>query len=484
MRQAIRSAVLLLLLWAAAAWGSRQDCYTVVAGRLATSDGSVMMAHNEDNGIDFVARMRKIESRTHAAGEWFELEGGGKIAQARTTFAYWFLEVPGQGYSHALLNQHGVAVASDACPSREDRSDLVEGGIGPALRILVAERCRTSREGAKLAGSLVERFGYKDSGRTLVICDSREGWLVAMVRGRHWVAARVPDDQAAVIANSYTIRQVDLADTLNFLGSADLVDYAASRGWYDPEKGEPFDFERAYAQVERRVSPHQTFRQWSGIRHLAPGLIPSPENGVTLPFSVEPGRPVSADVLFKILRDHYQDTPYETGPGCPHDPDKPVKARVICCNSTNSGSVFVLRHDMPVEIGALWWLALCRPCTSPFLPLYLGLTGAPEQLFFEVEPEAYRNPGSAVQPAPDKAYYVFRNLSLLVDEDYPNRIRKVRPVWAQFENHSLIIQQALEGEIRSNWYSNRQFLMEVVERICRGTVARAVQQARELSDEF
>ena len=484
MKLAIRLAVLGLLLNAAAALSWEQNCYSVVAGRLATADGSVMLAHNEDNGIKYVARLRKVDREVHGPGERFELEGGGKILQADTTFAYWFLEMPGLGYSHALLNEQGVAVVSDNCPSREDRSELTEGGIGPALRILVAERSRTSREGVKLVGSLVERFGYKASGRTLIICDSREGWLVAVVHGRHWVAARVPDDQVAVIANSFTIRKVNLADTLNYLGSLDLIDYAVERGWHDPNTAKKYDFERAYAEVERRVSPHQTFRQWSGYRHVAPGLFPSPEKGDPLPFAVKPGRPVSAGLLFQVLRDHYEGTPYETGPGCPHNPSEPVKARVICSNSTNSSSVFVLRSGMPIEIGALWWLALCRPCASPFLPLYLGLTRTPEQLYFEVKPEVYREPGFVAQPSGDKAYRVFRNLTLLVDKDYPGRINEVRPVWQAFETDGFAIQRPLEREALAGWYSERQLVLEVLDRYCQGTVARAVQQAGELITKF
>ncbi|MBN2289542.1 MAG: C69 family dipeptidase [Candidatus Glassbacteria bacterium] len=484
MKQSILLALAAALLAAGAAPGSEQNCYSVVAGRLATADGSVMLAHNEDNGIEYAARLRRVERSVHAPGEWLVLEGGGRVPRADTTFAYWFLEMPGLGYSHVLLNEHGVAVVSDNCPSREDRSDLTDGGIGPALRILVAERCRTSREGVKLVGSLVERFGYQASGRTLIICDAREGWLAALVCGRHWVAARVPDTRAALIANSYTIHEVDLADTLNFLGSADLVDYAVERGWYDPGTGEAFDFERAYAEPGRRVSPHQTFRQWSGIRHLAPGLILSPESGESLPFSVEPDLPVTASKLFGVLRDHYEGTPYETAAGGPHDPDRPGGVATICSGSTNSGSVFVLRSGMPKQIGILWWLVLSRPCTGAFMPLCLGLTVPPGQLGFEVDSAASRDPASAGQLSRDKAYRVFSDLSLALDEDYPGRIAGVRRVWRTFEADGFAIQQALEREALEGWYSDSRLITEVLDRYCQGVVARAVQQAAELLKGF
>ncbi|MEA2063380.1 MAG: C69 family dipeptidase, partial [Gemmatimonadota bacterium] len=428
MRHLARLTILVLCLhlpFSVAASGAEQNCYSVVAGRYASSDGSVMLGHNEDNGIEMVARMRKVPGKTHAPGSMFELEGGGKIPQPAVTYAYWFHEMPGLGYSHCLLNEHGVAVVSDNCPSREDLFDLTDGGIGPALRILVAERCSTARQGARLVGSLVERFGYKASGRTLVICDSREGWLVAMVRGRHWVAARVPDNEVAFLANTYSIRHVDLADTLNFLGCADLVDYAVSRGWYDPAEGEKgrngeseangvnrvknFDFEQAYADREARVSLDNVGRQWSGLRHVVAEKIPVPGKEVPLdeallPFSVKPRTRLAAADFFNILRDHYEDTPYGPDPYQPHSYPRTFEAGVICNKGTNSGSVFVLRSGLPLEIGALWWLALQHPCSSPFIPLYLGLPEVPEQLYFEVDAGVYNDPGSAVQPPADKAY--------------------------------------------------------------------------------
>ncbi len=62
-------------------------------------------------------------------------------------------------------------IASDGCPTREDsydelvaRGDITDGGIGYNLRRIVAQRARTAREGVKIAGELLDRFGYVDSG--------------------------------------------------------------------------------------------------------------------------------------------------------------------------------------------------------------------------------------------------------------------------------------------------------------------------------
>ena len=79
-----------------------------------------------------------------------------------------------------------------------------------------------------------------------------------------------------MIANTYTIRAVDLTDTSRFRGSPDLVDYAKARGGMHPLEG-PFDFETAYANRSNRANPINTHRQWSGLRYIAAGHLPPPE---------------------------------------------------------------------------------------------------------------------------------------------------------------------------------------------------------------
>ncbi len=53
--------------------------------------------------------------------------------------------------------------------------------------------------------------------------------MLAVVKGKHWVAQRVPDDHIAIIPNYYTITTVNLTDTMNFYGSDDLVEYAIKK---------------------------------------------------------------------------------------------------------------------------------------------------------------------------------------------------------------------------------------------------------------
>jgi dipeptidase len=73
----------------------------------------------------------------------------------------------------------------------------------------------------------------------------------------------------AVIPNYYTIESIDLADTVNCLGSADIIDYAVRRGWYDPSSGRPFSFRLAYADPLSLTDIKNIARHWQGINQIA-----------------------------------------------------------------------------------------------------------------------------------------------------------------------------------------------------------------------
>ncbi|MCK4303592.1 MAG: C69 family dipeptidase [Candidatus Eisenbacteria sp.] len=471
-------------------------CYSIVVGKAATTDGSVLFGHNEDNNPEDLAGMRGVARVRHAPGEWVTLPGGGRTPQIDTTFAYWCLQMPALDYSDAYLNEHGVALASNNCPSREDMPELTSGGIGgPVLRRLVAERARSAREGVRLVGALVSQFGYTASGRTLVICDPQEGWLVSMVNGKHWVAARVPDDAVAVIANTYTIREVDLADTLNYLGSSDLIDYAVRRGWYEPASG-PFNFEAAYADPETREQAGNTHRQWSGLRRICADEVPLPE-AARLPFAVRPSVPLSVPDLTQMLRDHYEGTPYRRGSGydgrSPHEGHTPT----ICSPRTNSSSIFQLRSAMPIEIGAVWWLALWQPCSTPYLPFYPGAQPVPAELDLAhsrspgdviegnalwelIEGDA---PGNGMANAPgtlESAYSIFGRLALWVEADYPERIAGAIALWQESEEASYRFQGTLERYALMEWKAQPAMAAEILKRHSLGTLIGASQRARAL----
>ena len=216
------------------------------------------------------------------------------------------------------------------------------------LRRIVAERAKSARHAIKIAGSLIEKYGYYSSGRTLCIADPKEGWVLHIVKGKHWIARRVPDNEVAVISNYYTIREVDLENREDFLGSADIINYAIKRGWYNPEKDGEFDFAKIYSDPKNFKSMYNILRQWRGTNLLSENKYKIDER---FPFSFKPRRKIKVNILFKVLRDHYEGTEYDLTDnykkgGSPNF----TKNRTICTSTTRFSIVAQLRNEMPKEI--------------------------------------------------------------------------------------------------------------------------------------
>ncbi len=364
-------------LWQAAA-AERPDgeCFTILVGKKASADGSVMVAHNEDDRGDIIVNLRKIQARDYGSPQKVALGRGAFFETDGKTAGFLWIEGTTQEFADSFINEHGVLVASDSCSSRVTAEDYTDGGIGYMLRRLIAEKAKSARDAVRIAGELVEKYGYRGSGRTYSIADRKEAWMLAVLRGRHWYAQRVPDDEVAVIPNHYTIRQIRPDDMDHFMGSRDIVEYAAKNGWYDEAKDGPFDFKRAFERPSDRdlVSDGNTLRHWRGL-NLVSGKIW--ELSRSYPFSTKTAKKVTAEALMAILRDHYEGTEYDATDGYKTGTPNRTKFRTICTASTINSFVVSLDPTRPEPISMSIWLALGKPDTTVFLPLYYGEENLP-----------------------------------------------------------------------------------------------------------
>jgi dipeptidase len=373
--------VILLLLVAAsgafAAPDGSDNCYTVVVGRKASADGSVLVAHNEDDYGDVIVNVRKIGPRDYGAPQKVALGNGAVYETDGKTNGFLWIEAAGQEFADSFINQHGVVIASDSCPSRETKDDLTEGGVGYMLRRIVAEKAVSARDAVRIASELVERFGYTGSGRTYTFADKSEAWMMAVIKGRHWMAQRVPDDEVAVIPNHYIIHGINLGDPAKFAGSRDIVDYARANGWYDDSGDGAFDFQKAFGRPPRRPDPvfdGNTLRHWRGLTILSGK---SWDIGEAYPFSFKPARKVTPEALKALLRDHYEGTEFDATDGYRTGTPNRTKYRTICTSTTINAFVVSLNAALPEPISASLWLALGKPDTTIFLPLYYGVESLP-----------------------------------------------------------------------------------------------------------
>jgi dipeptidase len=423
--------------------GQEFNCFSILVGKGSSADGSVLFAHNEDDSGDRIVNIYKVpasedpQSVISAAAEVFQ-------GLPEETWSHLWLEMPEMKFSDSFMNQWGVTISSNACRSREDTPELTDGGIGYMLRMTMARQARSAREAVQIGGRLISAFGYASSGRTYCIADPAEAWMLAVVHGKQWVAQRVPYDHIAFIPNYYTISYINLEDTLSFYGSENLVDYARERGWYNPETDGTFSFRKAYGDPESISSLENIIRHWSGLN-----MISDKQYGIDeeFPFSIIPENKVGLADIFRVLRNHNEGTRYDGSEGYslgnPHSFYK-----TICTETTQYGFVAQLRSHLPPETGYVLWMAPFRPCVHPFVPLYFGMTESPEGFYtgdYHSALETHFEPVENVFEYAQGNYFPeFVKHARIVDEDYKNRIEKIRVEIESFENELLRNQESFE----------------------------------------
>ena len=288
----------------------------------------------------------------------------------------------------------------------------------------------------RIAGELVAQFGYSASGRTYIIADAREGWLLHVVNGKHWIARRVPDNEVAVIANCYTIGAVDLNDRDNFLGSPDIIDYAVQRGWYNPEKDGAFDFARAYSNPDELDSHEQHLAPMAG--HQPAGRQVPQSGGALALFLQTPARHPSRSICSRScatitkgrkydLSDHYKNGSPNSG-----------KNRTICTESTQYAFVAQLRDGLPAEIAHVVWICFRRPDSNAFSPWYVAGRQFPDGYGLDNSGNALKNHfvplPLQVFEDPNLAFNTYARLSEMVDKQYKARIEKTLKLWRNHED--------------------------------------------------
>ncbi len=349
--------------------------------------------------------------------------------------------------------------------------------------------------------------------------------------GKKWIAARVPDDKVVILPNVNVIREVNLNDTLNFLASPDIIEFAVKKGWYDPKSGKPFDFKKAYDK--KTESPFTDkyncdARQWRGQCLVTEKYIELPVNSDGLPFAVTPARKLTVMDMKRILSDHlegtefdlsnklyenknnllpqtticnapktldnsFSDTLYKYINGSPHNLMNSIEG-MICDKTHQEGAVFQLRNWLPAEIGCIYWRTTAAPCSSVLTPWYLGINQTPDayRKNYKIEDNVkydfhFNPPLGTFDYDPDKAFWIFNEVEVLTDINYGKLIRKVRPVYNNLENKIISSQQDVEKKALDLYKTDkaqaRKFLTEYSADVAQQAISLAKNLIKELKTE-
>jgi len=465
-------------------------CTSIIVGKDATVDGSVIATHNEELAGDTAQTIEVVPRKYYEPGAVMTLQSGTKIPQVRMTYAYIQFNsnyggkfgvnarVPYNAYNPNCLNEWQVFTGDNAASVRDElKEEFPAGGISPAeIKYLIAQRARTAREGVELAGRLIEKYGFAKSGggaMMFLIADPNEGWWLEALVGKLWVAQRCPDNAVMMRANSLRIGEIDLNDPENFLGSKDLISYAVAKGWYNPATDGAFNFAKVYGSPSMLESKGNKLREMMAVNYFAPSKkMASMEEEYPESMIIVPDRKISKEDCMAFQRWHYEGTEYDLTEGLQVGSPHFTTERTICRDYTQSCAVAQLRSWLPNEIGGCLWVAEGSPCTSVFIPWYLGITESPD--VFQ---------GATDQYDGEKAWWRFKTIAILSNANYPDLIKIIRPVWEAQEEEEFALQASVEKTALDLYQRGSGYARSFLTAYSSGWAMVAYNKSRELIDQ-
>lgn len=466
----ILSAALALTL----AGSSTLACTDIVAGKLATVDGSVITSHTAD-GAFYDARVRFVPGAKHAEGEMMPVYWNitndespdivkiSEIPQVPETYGYFHVGYP-------FMNEYGLAIGESTFAQKVEmktfRPDARAILTIEQLEIIALQRTKTARDAIAMMGAMAEKYGFLGScdfeGESLTVADSNEAWLFEIRAagmmwtpdsgkpGAYWVAQRVPDDEVLVTCNVARIQEVHPEDTKNFMASKDYKQFAIDMGWWSPDSGEPFNWAKAYAPYTGSWALSSDWvrnRLYSLYSRLDPDREWDPlAEATSYPFSVKPSKKLSVQEVQSMLRSHHEGSQfdmYEADQWYVRKDGKMVKSPLASpfptrdmralLNIPYSRPVSVIncaysfvsqsRAGMPKPLTTLLWFGFDAPHTTCYVPIYCGAIET-KKSWQEFDRDAY---------TPESAQWTFMLADDLVLNRYGDAIKDLEAVRTPLE---------------------------------------------------
>lgn len=386
----------------------RSSCTSILIGKHATADGSVMIGRNEDSKAAWPKHVIVHPETNQEEAQAFTSKANG-FTMPLPPKALKYTATPEWTDKFGLFEEAGINSAGVAMSATESAyanarvlayDPFVATGITEEAMVTVGlPYVRSAQEGVQRLGRIVEQYGTGEANGIL-FADHDEAWYMEVATGHQWVAQRIPDDSYAVVANQLAIRTVR-QDSPDFLYSAHLFDFAAQHHLWQP--GTPFIFRELFGTSTSFDRTYNTPRVWDGQRYLTPSQTKQPTDD-DLAFTLKADRPLFVEDAMHVLASHYEETDYD--PVGPHA-TSPHRFRPISLARTQESHVLQMRPDLPHEIADLHWIAMGVAAQSQFVPFFAGTTATPAD---------YQRGG--LPASLDSAYWQYKLASVLMDAHY------------------------------------------------------------------
>ena len=443
------------------------NCTSIMVGRLATTDGSVITSHTCDGPyrtwLEVFPHTKYEKGATHnvysgtlrpreTSWDMRNVTKTGEIPEAEETYAFLNTAYP-------CLNEKQLAIGETTIGGRLELRNKDGMFYIEELEKIALQRCRTAREAIALIGKLAEEYGYGDYAECITIADPKEVWqfeISGTGKGKPsaiWCAARIPDDHVGISANVPRISTIDFNNPDLFMYSTDLQKVAKKLGYWDGK--EPLKFWRVISPRDKAFS----IRELYVLSTLAPYLKLS-EDTTELPFSVKPEKKLSPRDVIKYFRETYEGTQWDMTKDLlitvkkKDDKGSEVEEKIkstavnnwismdlrtllnelkpgvvtnrytIAQNWCSYSHIIQCRSWLPDEVGAVAWFSFDNPALSPRIPIFSGVIKLPAS-FSICGQQRY---------TPDAAIWSFRETNRLATINWARGRKLIEPAVKELED--------------------------------------------------
>jgi len=444
---------------------SANACTGLIVGKGASVDGSIMIARNEDFGINnWNKHLAYRPAQKNEAGDW--TLGNGLVVPMPEQF-YGYSAIPdwdantvdshGKFYEERGINEYNVAISATTSAEVNDKAQkvdpLIENGVIEAvIPTLILPQVKTAKEGVELLGKYIEQYGAGE-GNSLYIADVNEAWLVEIGSGHHWIAVKVPDDSYAMIANGLRVHGVDL-NSKDVLHSKNLLAFVKEHQLLDRPNAKSFNFAKAFGVIG---DVYNIDREWLGQKILSASNKQETRQD-QYPLFMKPDQKISVQDVANVLGATYKGTQLEEKGERPIRVERQLESHVI-----------QLRKEMPQELQGLIWQSFGVLPESVLVPLYSSLQDYPTP--YQTGSDTYSD---------QSAYWQFRSLTALAAADPDKYLPMLQATWDKEETKLYQQVSSLDMTLKSLYQSDKQAALNMASDYSYGQLQRTLSMATEI----
>ena len=383
---------LVLLLASVGSIASSYACTTILVGKDATTDGSTIIARNED-GTFANAAVHFLYHQPRAKGYTFQSASENKFTYQMPDNLLGYSAAPswdtrnsasGGTFEEMGFNSAGVGMSATETIFSNDKTLAVDpyleesgvtGGIAEdALTTVLLPQIKTARQGVELLGKIIETRGAGE-GFGVAFVDSKEAWYLENAGGHQWVAVRIPDNMYFVSGNQSRLGEVDLKDSKNYLASPSLISFAEEKGLYNSKTDGKFNFHKIYGKndttnpsIYKNDADYNYQRVISLQGKYTASTLKNPKTNNDFAVFLKPDHKLSVAEVESGLQSYYQGTSMD-----PYTAQNPAeKYRPIAVFRTKQSHVLQVRADLPAPIANVLYFNTGMTALGIYVPFYQG----------------------------------------------------------------------------------------------------------------